>query len=80
MLGGYALAIAVFKLSILGQIIHVLFALLILPVILITYGVIFYDLRGRNEGADLEYRLKLANEADDAKASARINQEPLGEM
>ncbi|CAH0119272.1 hypothetical protein PAE9249_01771 [Paenibacillus sp. CECT 9249] len=57
MIGIYALLIAVFKMSLLGQLIYILCSLLIVPIYLIPYGVIYLDLRVRNEGADIERML-----------------------
>ncbi len=57
MLGTYALLIAVFKLSLLGQLIYIVLTLLITPIYIIPYAVTYFDLRVRNEGADLEQML-----------------------
>ncbi|XOK61927.1 hypothetical protein ACJ7K1_02000 [Paenibacillus elgii] len=57
MMGTYALLIAVFKLSLLGQLIYIVLTLLITPIYLIPYAVTYFDLRVRNEGADLEQML-----------------------
>lgn len=57
MIGIYALLIAVFKMSLLGQLIYIVCSLLIVPIYLIPYGVIYLDLRVRNEGADIERML-----------------------
>lgn len=59
-LGIYALIFFLFKISLLGQLISVLLSLLILPLITITYGVIYMDLRVRNRGTDLERMLDAA--------------------
>ncbi|SDD40282.1 Membrane domain of glycerophosphoryl diester phosphodiesterase [Paenibacillus sp. UNCCL117] len=53
-LGVYALLIAVFKMSLIGQLINTVLILLIAPLYTIPYGVIYFDLRVRHEGADLE--------------------------
>ncbi|WP_010497620.1 hypothetical protein [Paenibacillus elgii] len=57
MMGTYALLIAVFKLSLLGQLIYIVMTLLITPIYMIPYAVTYFDLRVRNEGADLEQML-----------------------
>ncbi|MCP1310669.1 ABC transporter ATP-binding protein [Paenibacillus tyrfis] len=57
MMGTYALLIAVFKLSLLGQLIYIVLTLLITPIYMIPYAVTYFDLRVRNEGADLEQML-----------------------
>ncbi|WP_201318836.1 hypothetical protein [Paenibacillus sp. EPM92] len=57
LLGIYALLVAVFKMSLLGQLIYVLLSLLITPFYMIPYAVIYFDLRLRSEGADLEQML-----------------------
>ncbi|WP_051775547.1 hypothetical protein [Paenibacillus tyrfis] len=57
MMGAYALLIAVFKLSLLGQLIYIVLTLLITPIYMIPYAVTYFDLRVRNEGADLEQML-----------------------
>lgn len=57
MLGTYALLIAVFKMSLLGQLIYIVLTLLITPIYMIPYAVTYFDLRVRNEGADLEQML-----------------------
>ncbi|WP_159882149.1 glycerophosphoryl diester phosphodiesterase membrane domain-containing protein [Paenibacillus puerhi] len=57
-LGAYALLIAVFKMSLIGQLINIALILLIAPFYTIPYAVIYYDLRVRNEGADLERYLQ----------------------
>ncbi|SCW77678.1 hypothetical protein SAMN04487970_104510 [Paenibacillus tianmuensis] len=56
-MGTYALLIAVFKLSLLGQLIYIVLSLLITPIYMIPYAVTYFDLRVRNEGADLEQML-----------------------
>jgi hypothetical protein len=62
-IGGYALLIAVFKFSIIGQIVHTLLALLVLPLFFLTFGAIYYELKGRTEGADIARTLALAQTA-----------------
>ncbi|MEK8132291.1 hypothetical protein WMW72_30770 [Paenibacillus filicis] len=57
-LGSYALMIGVFKMSLIGQLINVLLVLLIAPLFTIPYAVIYFDLRVRNEGSDLENYLQ----------------------
>lgn len=45
------------QMTIVGQIVQVLIDLLILPISLIAYAVLYYDLRVRNEGSDLDEAL-----------------------
>lgn len=51
--GGYALLIAVFKLSILGQIAYTLLMLLAMPLYILTFGAAYYEMMGRSEGSDI---------------------------
>ncbi|WP_281886435.1 hypothetical protein [Paenibacillus sp. YYML68] len=53
-LGLYALVIGVFKMSLIGQLILVVLSLLIMPIFTIPYALLYFDLRVRNEGSDLE--------------------------
>ncbi|MDY7221233.1 hypothetical protein [Halalkalibacterium halodurans] len=53
-LGIYGVALLLFQASLLGQLIATLLTMFVLPLALIPYGLIYFDLRVRNEGVDLE--------------------------
>jgi hypothetical protein len=53
-LGIYGVALLLFQASFLGQLIATLLTMFVLPLALIPYGLIYFDLRVRNEGVDLE--------------------------
>ncbi|MUT64632.1 hypothetical protein [Paenibacillus sp. NEAU-GSW1] len=69
-IGGYVISIGIFKLSIIGQILYVLIMLLALPLILLTYGVVYFDLKGRSEGADIANDLAAVDAAERSRAAA----------
>ncbi|BAB04447.1 hypothetical protein P4637_06850 [Halalkalibacterium halodurans] len=53
-LGIYGVVLLLFQASLLGQLIATLLTMFVLPLALIPYGLIYFDLRVRNEGVDLE--------------------------